>query len=117
MELINDQDGYSPEYLLATVMMANPLFWESLAGVSEESRKALKPAIALYKQHQAAIYAGHIVPIGDMPDGTAWTGFQSHNRKTGRGVLAGVSGGQSGGVAAVPSEVPGRPDAVRERDR
>jgi alpha-galactosidase len=87
MELINDQEGYSPEYLLATVMMANPLFWEALAGVSEESRQALKPAIALYKQHQAAIYAGHIFPIGDMPDGTTWTGFQSHSPDTGCGYL------------------------------
>lgn len=87
MELINDQEGYSPEYLLATVMMANPLFWEALAGVSEQSRNALKPAIALYRQHQAAIYEGCILPIGDMPDGTSWTGFQSHNPETGGGYL------------------------------
>lgn len=87
MELTNDQDGYSPEYLLATVMMANPLFWESLAAISEESRKVLKPAVKLYKQHQAAIYEGHIFPIGDMPDGTTWTGFQSHNPNTGGGYL------------------------------
>jgi len=87
MELIDDQEGYSPEYLLATVMVANPLFWEALAGVSEESRAALKPAIALYKRHQAAIYEGCILPIGDMPDGTTWTGFQSHNPETGSGYL------------------------------
>ena len=87
MELIDDQEGYSPEYLLATVMMANPLFWESLAAVSEQSRNALKVAIARYKQHQAAIYSGHIFPIGDMPDGAAWTGFQSHDPNTGSGYL------------------------------
>lgn len=87
MEMINDQEGYSPEYLLATVMMANPLLWESLARVTPESRSAMKTAIALYKQHQAEIYSGCIVPIGDMPDGSSWTGFQSHNPRTGSGYL------------------------------
>ncbi len=87
MELCNDEEGYSPEYLLATVMFANPLFWESLAAISPESRKRLKPLIALYKKHRAAIYEGHIFPLGDMPDGTTWTGFQSHDPKTGTGYV------------------------------
>ena len=87
MEMINDQDGYTPDYLLATVMMANPLLWESLARVTEESRKAMKTAIARYKEHQAAIYSGNIFPIGDMPDGASWTGFQSHDPRTVCGYL------------------------------
>jgi len=87
MELSNDEEGYTPEYLLATVMFASPLFWESLARISPESRERLKPIIALYKEHQAAIYEGHIFPLGDLPDGTTWTGFQSHNPKTGSGYL------------------------------
>jgi hypothetical protein len=87
MELSNDEEGYSPEYLLATVMFANPLFWESLAAISPESKERLKPLIALYKEHQAAIYEGHIFPLGDIPDGTAWTGFQSHDPRTGSGYL------------------------------
>ena len=87
MELIEDQEGYSPEYLLATVMMANPLFWESLAAVSDESKQAMRAAVARYKQHRAAIYSGCILPVGDMPDGTAWTGFQSHDAKSGSGYL------------------------------
>lgn len=87
MEIINDQEGYSPEYLLATVMMANPLLWESLAAITMESKVALKAAIARYKQHQEAIYSSHIIPIGDMPDGASWTGFQSHNLQTQSGYL------------------------------
>ena len=87
MELSNDEEGYSPEYLLATVMFANPLFWESLAAISEDSRRRLKPLIALYKEHRAAIYAGHIFPLGEMPDGTRWTGFQSHEPRTGSGFM------------------------------
>jgi len=87
MELSNDEEGYSPEYLLATVMFANPLFWESLAAISEESKKALKPLIAKYKEHRSAIYAGHIFPLGEIPDGMAWTGFQSHDPKTNSGYL------------------------------
>ncbi len=87
LELIEDQEGYSPEYLLATVMMANPLFWEALAEASEESRAAMKRAVALYKQHRQGIYSGAIFPIGDMPDGFSWTGFQSHNPKTQSGYV------------------------------
>jgi len=87
MELCNDEEGYSPEYIFATVMFANPLFWESLAAISEESKAALKPLIAKYKEHRGAIYSGHIFPIGEMPDGVAWTGFQSHVPKTNSGYL------------------------------
>jgi len=87
MELINDQAGYSPEYLLATVMMANPLLWESLARVTPESKKRMRTAIDLYKQHQAAICSGCIFPIGEMPDGASWTGFQSYDPRTGTGYL------------------------------
>ena len=87
MELCNDEDGYSAEYVLGTVMFANPLFWESLAAISPESKERLRPLIALYKEHRAAIYAGHIFPIGEMPDGVAWTGFQSHDPKTGSGYM------------------------------
>ena len=87
MELSNDEEGYSPEYTLATVMFANPLFWESLAAISDESKKALKPLIAKYKEYRTAIYAGHIFPIGEIPDGAAWTGFQSHDPKTHSGYL------------------------------
>lgn len=87
LELIENQAGYSPEYLLATVMMANPLFWEALAEVSKESRSAMKQAIALHKQHRQAIYSGAILPIGDIPDGSSWTGFQSHDPKTNSGYV------------------------------
>lgn len=87
MELSDDEEGYSPEYLLGTVMFANPLFWESVAAISPESKERMKPILALYKQHQAAIYAGHIFPIGEMPDGVAWTGFQSHDPQTGGGYM------------------------------
>jgi len=87
MELTNDEEGYSAEYLLGTVMMANPLFWESLAQVSEESKRSLAPAIALYKRHRQTIYSGQVFPLGDMPDATAWTGFQSHDPKTNSGYL------------------------------
>ena len=87
MEMINDQEGYSPEYIFATVMMANPLLWESLARVTPESRAVMKSVISLYKQHRHAIYSGCIFPIGDMPNGASWTGFQSHDPKTGSGYL------------------------------
>ena len=38
---------------------------------------AIAPIVKAYREHQAAIHQGLILPIGDEPSGTSWTGFQS----------------------------------------
>jgi hypothetical protein len=60
-------------------MFANPLFWEALTAISPEDLRQVQLLIAIYKQHRDAIFAGHILPIGDEPSGSSWAGFQSHN--------------------------------------
>lgn len=86
-ELCNDEPDYSARYLLATVMFGNPLFWESLAAISEESKKELIPLLDLYKKHRDAIFRGHIFRMGDQPSGKSWTGLQSHQEDTEEGYL------------------------------
>ena len=64
------------DYAFAVTMMAQPLAWLEATGMPEGA--FADPAlIRTYRQHAARIHAGHILPIGEQPDGTAWTGFQS----------------------------------------
>lgn len=47
------------------------------------------PLIARWKTEREAIQKGTLLPIGDAPDGNAWTGFVSiaHDRKSGCALL------------------------------
>lgn len=65
------------EYAFAITMFANPLAWMEQTGLDEESVGILGTIIPKYREVQSDILAGHVLPIGDEPNGTAWTGFQS----------------------------------------
>ncbi|MGI6544321.1 MAG: alpha-galactosidase [Limnochordia bacterium] len=64
------------EYAFGTTVCANPLAWMELTGLTDEDQKKLAPELAKYKEHQEAILNSIILPIGQEPDGTGWTGFQ-----------------------------------------
>ena len=64
-------------YAFAATLFANPLFWMELTGLDEDAVETLRPMIKAYKQVQADILGGFVQPIGEEPDGTRWTGFQS----------------------------------------
>jgi alpha-galactosidase len=68
---------YSPSYLFATVMMANPLGWFEVSNLPQRYFDELPPLIARWKQERPRMFAGNILPIGSAPDGVAWTGFVS----------------------------------------
>ncbi|MBI2914826.1 MAG: alpha-galactosidase [Firmicutes bacterium] len=85
IEVHHDAPGYSPSYTFAIAMFANPMFWEALASMSPGDRHELKSLIALYKEHRDAIFSGHILPVGEEPSGSSWTGFQSHDFATSGG--------------------------------
>jgi hypothetical protein len=67
---------YSFDYLFAITMMAQPLAWMEASGLPRESFTTV-PLIKKYREIMADIHQGMIMPIGNMPDGTSWTGFQS----------------------------------------
>lgn len=73
---------YSFDYLFATTMMAQPLAWFEASGLPKEAFK-ISPLVKKYKSLQADIHQGNIFPIGNEPDGTSWTGFQSSNNSKG----------------------------------
>jgi alpha-galactosidase len=64
------------EYCFAITMPAQPLAWFEASNLPEEGIK-LGRTIREYRKFQEQIHAGQIFPIGEKPNGTAWTGFQS----------------------------------------
>jgi alpha-galactosidase len=76
---------YAPDYLFATVMMANPLGWFEVSNLEKEYVAAVAKLVRIWKEHRAEMAGGRIHPIGDAPHGTSWTGFASvgKDRKVG----------------------------------
>ena len=68
---------YDIRYLFAITMAAQPLAWFEATGLSDAQIEKLAPLIAEYKKVAHKFHSGAILPIGEEPDGRAWTGFQS----------------------------------------
>ena len=68
---------YRPAYLFATVMFSSPLGWFETQNLPAAFVEDVAPVVRAWKAHRDDIFAGRIVPIGDAPDGTSWTGFVS----------------------------------------
>ena len=66
---------YGIDYLFASVMVANPLFWMELQFLSKENCEKLKKLLAVWKEHRALFTEGDVRPIGEKPSGRSFTGF------------------------------------------
>ena len=74
-------DPFAPQripfdYQFAITMAAQPLAWFEGSSLPEEAF-TIAPLVKKYREIQADFHAGCILPIGDEPSGTGWTGFQS----------------------------------------
>lgn len=67
---------YGMDFLFATVMVANPLFWMELTALPETERAQLEGILAVYRKYRAAIWNSLVMPMGQSPDGQSFTGFQ-----------------------------------------
>ncbi len=90
IEFLNHQrnphmyDGMDPlrpsalpfDYVFATAMAGQPLAWMETSGLPEEAFQ-VSTTIESYKEVMKTFHQGYIFPIGEMPDGYSWTGFQS----------------------------------------
>lgn len=96
------------EYAFAATMMAQPLAWFEATGLPDEAF-ATAPLLKVYGDHAASIHEGQILPIGERPDGTRWTGFQSLGRDGESGYLLVLREfNQSGSVHLATLLPPGR---------
>ncbi|MBN1108138.1 MAG: alpha-galactosidase [Bacteroidales bacterium] len=68
--------NYSFDYVFAITMMAQPLAWFEGTGLPEEAFRTAD-LIKKYRSIQSDIHSGTILPAGEEPDGSSWTGFQS----------------------------------------
>ncbi len=68
--------NYSFDYLFAITMVAQPLAWFEGSSLPSEAFATSK-LIKTYNQHKTKLHTGQIFPIGDVPSGQHWTGFQS----------------------------------------
>ena len=70
------------DYQFAVTMAGQPLAWFEGSNLPDEAQSVI-PVIEAYKKVWHDFHNGTILPIGDMPDGSAWTGFQSVNNDHG----------------------------------
>lgn len=66
---------YPADYLFASVLPAQPLFWMELSGLPDADAARLRRIVGVYRQHRDALWACDVCPIGQEPDGRAFPGF------------------------------------------
>ncbi len=66
---------YDMDYLFATVMLSNPLFWMEMQFLPQSRRQKLKYIMDIWKEHRAELAKADVKPIGDKPSGRSFTGF------------------------------------------
>lgn len=79
--------AYPPAYLFASVMFGSPLAWFEVSELPEDYAREVGALVKVWRKHRQAIQSGHIIPIGDEPDGQQWTGFASIARDRRSGYL------------------------------
>ncbi len=80
---------YRPDALFASVMMCSPLGWFENQNLPASYFQEAAPLIAKWKNEREAMQNGTILPVGEAPDGNAWTGFISvaADRRSGYALL------------------------------
>lgn len=72
---------YSMDYLFASVMLSNPLFWMELQFLPQNRREELKPIMKVWRKIREDIANADIAPIGERPNGISFTGFAIKGRE------------------------------------
>jgi len=65
---------YGMKYVAATAALAQPLLWMEVQHLAEGDRRELREVLSALKPLFAK--EPEIEPIGELPDGTSWTGFR-----------------------------------------
>lgn len=68
---------YSPSYLYAITVFANPLMWFEISNLSDEYKRQMKHMIKLCRPIRKEIAQSNVYPIGEEPDGFSISGFIS----------------------------------------
>ncbi len=68
--------NYTFDYIAATTFAAQPLAWMEASNLPEEAYSTGQ-LLKEWMDIAASFHSGTILPIGEEPSGTSWTGFQS----------------------------------------
>ena len=68
---------YDIDYIFASVMFSNPLFWMETQFLSDKCRDKLKNIVHLWRMYRDEILNSDVYPIGEEPSGASMTGFVS----------------------------------------
>ncbi len=80
---------YKPDYLFATVMVANPLFWMEMTNLDDHDAELLANISGIYINYKAEIFNSRVIPIGKCPNGMTFSGYFCKNmyKKSGNIIL------------------------------
>ena len=98
---------YEAEYLFASVMLSNPLFWMETQFLSEKSREGLKKIVAFWKSHRDLFTECDAAPIGEMPCGRSFTGFYLKHGEEEYALIFREAAEKNVGIFTLPSEKTG----------
>ncbi len=79
--------SYPADYLFASVMFANPLGWFETSNLSPAYTTAMGKLVRIWKEQRNELFADTILPVGEAPDGTNWSGFAAFNAARNAGYL------------------------------
>ena len=66
---------YDQDYLFASVMLSNPLFWQEMQFLPKKRCAELKTIMDVWKAHRNDLAGADVEPIGETPSGRSFTGF------------------------------------------
>lgn len=80
----DENDDFAPskydiDYLFASVMLSNPLFWMELQFLSDDNTEKLKKIIGFWHSYRDIFRNSDVSPIGEKPSGRSFTGFRIKN--------------------------------------
>ena len=58
-------------------MVSNPLFWMEMQHLTKEQTEKLAKIVKVWKNERSALSRAEVDPIGSLPDGYAFTGFDA----------------------------------------
>jgi hypothetical protein len=109
-ECYDENDDFAPskydiDYLFASVMLSNPLFWMELQFLSDANTKKLKDIISFWHSFREAFRNSDVSPIGDKPSGRSFTGFKIKNADGEFALLFREATDDTCGTYLMPNEV------------
>ncbi len=96
---------YDIDYLFASVMLSNPLFWMETQFLSDRCRAKLKKIIPLWREYREAFVKADVYPIGNEPSGASMTGFAAYMEEECHLVLFREATDEKRAVYTLPREI------------